>query len=163
MNRHISRFERIVRLADSYSIRKTGPVEEDLHPFDTRNIHPVIESVCRQLFDDGHYSQATFEAYKLIDQTVASIAALNKTGFKLMMEAFNESSPRIRLTNLSNQSEIDEQKGYSFLFAGSVMAIRNPRGHLVGNLDAIDQCLDHLAIASSLMRRIDNRELDGPN
>jgi uncharacterized protein (TIGR02391 family) len=153
----LTHLERIARLSGAYSIPSADLESEALHPFDKLNIHPLIVDVCKKLFDDGHYSQSTFEAFKLIDRTVASLSNVKKSGFKLMLEVFHEKEQKIRLTNLSNESEIDEQKGYAFLFAGSLMGIRNPRGHLVGNLDTIDLCLDHLALASSLMRRLDGR------
>jgi len=159
MSESLSRFEQIARSVDAFAIKKAYGFEESLHPFDSRNIHPEIAKVSENLFDDGYYSQATFEAFKLVDHTVSTITSVNKSGYKLMMDVFNEKKPKIRLTDLSNQSEVDEQKGYSFLFAGSVMAIRNPRGHLVGIPDTIDQCLDYLCIASLFMRRIDNRKV----
>jgi uncharacterized protein (TIGR02391 family) len=71
------------------------------------------------------------------------------------MQVFDENNPVLRLTALSNASEIDEQKGYRFLFSGAVMAIRNPRGHEVGVQDDPDTCLDHLAFASLLLRRLE--------
>jgi len=153
----LSRFEHIVRSSESIGSKSTYDSEENLHPFDSRNVHPEIANVSRELFDNGHYSQSTFEAFKLVDHTVSTISTVKKTGFKLMMDVFKKTNPKIKLTDLSNQSEVDEQQGYSFLFAGSIMAIRNPRGHLVGKLDTIDQCLDHLCMASLLMRRIDDR------
>jgi len=129
----------------------------DLHPFDKRNIHPKIDNVCRHLFDNGHYSQSTFEAFKLLEKQVSAVSNINESGQKLMMKVFNENSPAIKLTNLSNTSEIDEQKGFMFLFAGSSSAIRNPRGHEVGNIENIEKCLDHLSLASFLLRRINER------
>ena len=73
-----------------------------------------------------------------------------------MMAAFNDSNPKVRLTNLSSQSEIDEQQGYRFIFAGAMSAIRNPRGHDI-NVDPIHRCLDHLSFASVLLRRLEDR------
>jgi len=72
-----------------------------------------------------------------------------------MMAVFSVDTPKIKLTPLSNNSEIDEQKGYQFLFSGAVMAIRNPRGHEIEINDDPDTCLDHLAFASMLLRRLD--------
>ena len=45
-------------------------------------------------------------------------------------------------------------KGFQFIFAGTVLAIRNPRGHEVNLIDSPDNCLDHLNLASLLLRRI---------
>jgi uncharacterized protein (TIGR02391 family) len=73
-----------------------------------------------------------------------------------MMQAFNEASPMIKLTDLNNTSEKDEQQGYKFIFSGSVLAIRNPRGHEYGLSETPGQCLDHLSLASLLIRRLGN-------
>jgi len=125
------------------------------HPFDIRNIHSNLPLKVRQLFDDGHYSEAVFEAFKYLDRQVARLAKSHLTGAKLMLKAFHEQSPLIKLTSMVTDSEKDEQKGYQFIFAGSILAIRNPRGHEYEINDDIDECLDHLNIASSLLRRIE--------
>ena len=72
-----------------------------------------------------------------------------------MMAAFSEETPLVQLTALSSESEIDEQKGYRFIFAGTVMAVRNPRGHDYELVDNQDECLDHLSLASLLLRRLE--------
>jgi len=62
-------FERFVRNARHVGQRNLSE-RRDVHPFDERNIHPDISAVALKLFDDGHYSQATFEAFKLLDRKV---------------------------------------------------------------------------------------------
>lgn len=148
-------FESIVRNANSFTEASDEPLG-GLHPFDQRNIHSKIEKISKKLFDDGHYSQATFEAYKLIDKEVQTIASTDEIGTKLMMNAFNEENPQVKLNDLINASEKDEQKGYKFIFSGTVMAIRNPRAHEVGLKDSATLCLDHLSLASLLLRRIED-------
>ncbi|MDE2180488.1 MAG: TIGR02391 family protein [candidate division NC10 bacterium] len=107
------------------------------------------------MFDDGYYSQATFEACKYLDKEVSRISNCSESGYKLMMRAFQETSPLLALTALRTDSERDEQAGYKFIFSGTVMAIRNPRGHEYKIRDSIDECLDHLALISALLRRIE--------
>ena len=156
MQSKLKKFEKIVRR--SYvvgELEENVGAEQHLHPFDIRNIHPKLPNDVKRLFDNGHFAQATFEAFKFIDKEIQRHSNLNETGQKLMMQAFSEKSPVIKLTKLTNDSEIDEQKGYQFLFAGSVMAIRNPRGHEYGIKDDIDSCLDHLSLASILIRRLE--------
>jgi uncharacterized protein (TIGR02391 family) len=109
----------------------------------------------RKMFDDGYYSQATFEACKYLDKEVARIARCSESGYKLMMKAFHEVSPLIALTPLKTDSEKDEQQGFKFMFTGTVMAIRNPRGHEYKLKDSMDECLDHLALISLLLRRVE--------
>ena len=152
--KRLSAFERVARRAHLFSDEevKLGPVD---HPFDTRNIHSALPEHIRMLFDDGHYSQATFEAFKYLDKEVARISKLGQTGYKLMMSAFQDQSPAIVLSDLATESGKDEQKGYQFIFSGSVMAVRNPRGHEYKIRDSIDECLDYLSLVSLLLRRIE--------
>jgi len=151
---NLFRFEQIARSAHRFSEREEIP-ETKLHPFDIRNIHQDLPSKVRKLFDDGHYAEATFEAFKFVDKTVQKYSKHRESGFKLMMAAFDEAKPLVQLTPLKDTSEIDEQKGFRFLFAGGVLAIRNPRGHEVDVRDDPDICLDHLAFASLLLRRLE--------
>jgi len=152
-----AKFQVIARKAHRFSTPRSKEVaNEELHPFEERNVHPDIEKITRKLFDDGHYSQATFEAFKFIDKKVQSLSKIKKSGYQLMMQAFNETSPKIKLTDLSNTSEVDEQQGYKFIFSGAVMAIRNPRGHEIGMHETPDQCLDHISLASLLLRRLND-------
>jgi len=156
MSDRLSVFERIVRSARHVGQRTVSEPRE-VHPFDERNIHPEISAVSLNLFDNGHYSQATFEAFKLLDNKVKSASGLAESGYKLMMAAFNEANPKIRLTDLATTSEKDEQLGFRYVFAGAMSAIRNPRGHDI-IADPIDLCLDHLSFASVLLRTFDSRK-----
>ena len=150
----LDQFENVVRRAAQFTEARSAPFG-GLHPFEERNVHPKLPAKVKELFDDGHYPQATFEAYKFVDKEVQRYSKNSKSGFNLMMQVFNVESPTIKLTPLSNASEKDEQKGYQFLFAGSILAIRNPRGHEYENTDSPDLCLDHLVFASLLLRRLE--------
>jgi hypothetical protein len=72
-----------------------------------------------------------------------------------MMDAFDEKKPVMKLNPLVELSEVDEQRGFRYIFAGGVTAIRNPRGHEVSMPDDPDTCLDYLAFASMLIRRLE--------
>src|SRR3954466_5950180 len=129
----LRRFEAITRALARLPKEEpaTQPSAEipSLHPFESRNIHPNLPAKVRQLFDDGYYAEATFEAFKYLDKAVESHSGLTESGYKLMMNAFSETTPKLLLTPLATSSEKDEQQGYKFIFAGGVLAIRNPRGH----------------------------------
>jgi uncharacterized protein (TIGR02391 family) len=154
MDKVFSRFESIVRGA--LALTEASPEEpREVHPFESRDVHPKLPQIVRDLFDDGHFAQATFEAFKYIDKEIQRFSGDAESGFKLMMKVLSESSPLIKLTPGLTVSEKDEQKGYQFLFAGSVLAIRNPRGHEYAIKDSPDTCLDHLSLASLLLRRLE--------
>lgn len=155
MANSLQQFELVVRRARSVTEARSEPAGGS-HPFDDRNIHTRLQNISKKLFDDGHYALATFEAYKLLDKEVSAMAKLSESGVKLMMKAFSEQSPLIRLTNMASTSEKDEQEGYKFIFSGSVMAIRNPRGHEYGVRESPTECLDHLSLASLLLRRLES-------
>lgn len=159
MRSKIDRLELLARASEA--LRFQPPIviapaaESPLHPFDLRNVHPALPTKVRRLFDDGHYAEATFEAFKYLDKSVQKHAGLTESGFKLMMAAFDKNKAPIKLTALSNTSEQDEQEGYRFVFAGAVLAIRNPRGHEYNVTDDPDKCLDHLSFVSLLLRRLE--------
>jgi uncharacterized protein (TIGR02391 family) len=156
MSEAFSLFERITRAAKSVG-QPAQAENADVHPFDERNIHPDIAGVSMGLFDNGHYAQATFEAFKYIEDQVKTVSGIEDTGFNLMMNAFNEKTPKIRLTDLQIMSNKDEQMGFRYIFAGAMSGIRNPRGHGI-RVDPIYVCLDHLSIASVLLRTLEARK-----
>ena len=151
MHKTFAKFEDLVRKAHKFTETDSRDFQRQ-HPFEQRDIHHVLPIVIRQLFDDGHYAQATFEAFKFIDKLVMKLAGSSEFGFKGMMQAFAEKSPCILLTRNKTTSEKAEQKGYQFIFAGSMLAIRNPRGHEFSVKDTPDLCLDQLSFASMLIR-----------
>jgi uncharacterized protein (TIGR02391 family) len=146
-------FEQFVRNSNRLS---DEPNEEigGAHPFENQNIDAGFPSRVRELFDNAHYSEATFEAFKYIDKQVASQSGIHKSGEALMMDAFNVDSPKINIATFSGASGVDEQRGYRFLFAGALVGIRNPRGHEHSVVDSPDVCLAHLAFASMLLRKL---------
>jgi uncharacterized protein (TIGR02391 family) len=159
MRSSLEKFESIVRnlVRPSEEDRQAPPATDvpPLHSFDSRNIHPALPAKVRKLFDDGHYAEATFHAFKYLDKQVQKHSCLTETGHKLMMTAFDEGSPKVQLTPLRTDSDKDEQRGYRFVFAGGVQAIRNPRGHEYAVADDPDICLDHLSFVSMLLRRLE--------
>ncbi|MCF6103800.1 TIGR02391 family protein [Mesorhizobium muleiense] len=153
----LTQFERVVRVAKNVGATLDKADRRTAHPFDERNIHTDISSVSLKLFDNGHFSQATFEAFKLLEHRIRMLSGLEETGFSLMMNAFNEGGPKIALTDLITISDKDEQKGFRHIFAGALAGIRNPRGHDI-RVDPIDLCLDHLSVASVLLRTLEARK-----
>jgi uncharacterized protein (TIGR02391 family) len=137
----------------TYGISVTSTKAE--HPFDERNIHPKISNATKTLFDNGHYIHATFEACKVIEKLVKKKSKINKIGFPLMMEAFNEKEAKIKLNQMTTQPKEDEQSGFKHIFAGLMSGVRNPRAHDSWP-ESIDECLDNLSLASLLLRKIDN-------
>lgn len=151
-------FERIVRSASRFTQASSTP-SSTVHPFDSRNIHSDLPSEIRRLFDNGHYPQATFEAFKFVDEEVQRLSADSDFGKSLMMRVFGGTPPKLAFNLGSNPTELSEQEGYKFMFAGAMAGIRNPRGHKTGVADDPDTCLDHLTFASMLLRKLEDAGL----
>lgn len=160
-----------MRLADLEKLARTVPavapevpevpeVPSELHPFEVRNIHPELPKKVRKQFDDGYFADAAFTAFKFIEVEVKRISGLRRmTGTSLMMKAFDENTLIVKLNGGATDSDHDEQFGYRYMFAGAQSGIRNPRGHEVDLPDDPDMCLDHLSIASILLRKLDSAGL----
>ena len=86
----LRRFEQIVRRANQFT---EAEAKDGSHPFDVRNIHPDLPPDTKRLFDDGHYPQATFEAFKYVDEEMQRISGSSLIGKKLMMKALNIDNP----------------------------------------------------------------------
>jgi|SRR5664279_888273 len=155
----LEKFEAIARALAQ--LPQQGPATQpaaalpSLHPFDNRNIHPSLPAKVKILFDDGHFPEATSLAFKFLDKRINKISGIAKSGLKLMMDAFDGTPPRVKLNGLATTSEIDEQQGYRFIFAGGMQGIRNPRAHEPAIVDDPDICLDHLSFVSMLLRRLE--------
>lgn len=95
------------------------------------HLHPEIEQVSQGTFRDGHFKQAAFEAYvRVINEVKAKSRRTDLEGDKLMTHAFGceDRRPPIRFTPLTSQDEIDEQRGFMYLFKG-IVGLRNAMAH----------------------------------
>jgi uncharacterized protein (TIGR02391 family) len=117
----LPRFEQIARRVHSFTDAQLTVVATEQHPFDLRSIHPDLPEKVLHLFDDGHFAEAAFAAFKFIESEVKRISKIKvKTGFGLMMDAFNEGKPALALNPLMTDSDEDEQRGYRHIFAGAI-------------------------------------------
>lgn len=129
---------------------------KDMDYFRIFNIHPEIDKVSKQLFDDKHYPQAIFEAFKRVNNLVKEKSGRNDLDGKgLMLTSFSVNNPILQMNGLSSQSDKDEQEGFMHLYAGAIMGIRNPKGHETIIQKNKDRTLKYLSFASLLCERLD--------
>ncbi|MEX1064325.1 MAG: TIGR02391 family protein [Candidatus Paceibacterota bacterium] len=122
------------------------------------NLHPKVIEVSQKLFEDKHYSQAIFEAYKAVVSELKGVSGLsNLDGKPLAEAALSLVKPKVKLNKLETQSEKDEQQGFMFLYSGAALGVRNPKAH--DNMVQSDpiKTFEYLSFASLLLRRLDER------
>jgi uncharacterized protein (TIGR02391 family) len=120
------------------------------------NLHSEVIGAASDLFVDGHYAQAVFEALKALEQRVRRQGRLEGSGRDLMAKAFGGDPPRIDLAVWSGQSGRDEQEGLKLVFMGLMQGIRNPKGHEQVRQDDPQRALEYLGAVSVLFRRLDD-------
>jgi uncharacterized protein (TIGR02391 family) len=71
-----------------------------------------------------------------------------------MEKAFSPKSPVLRLNDLKDKSDEDEQRGFMMLFSGAIVALRNPRAHKLIE-DEAERALEFIAFVSLLAKLAD--------
>ena len=132
---------------------RTAPPPPPPPAIDTIRLHSRVRAVSSQLFKDGHYRQAIFNACLALNEAVQQRSGrADLDGNKLMQLIFSKDNPVLRFTG-----HPDEQQGFMWLFTGMWMAIRNPRAHHLGEAEDLDanEALELLALVSALFRSLD--------
>ena len=119
-------------------------------------LHPDVVHAAGTLFNDGHFAPAIFAAFKALEFRVQEQTGIDRTGVDLMAHVFKEQNPLIDLAVEPGRSGDDERKGFRFIFMGVMAGVRNPKAH--GQVEQADpqRTMEYLALASLLMRRLDD-------
>jgi uncharacterized protein (TIGR02391 family) len=122
--------------------------------FDRLNLHPRICEVSRDLFVDGHPSEAVFAASKaLINYVKERSGSYDLDGAALIRAVFSRNNPVLAFNDLADQTELDQQEGMMHLFEGAVLAIRNPGGHSFPEGTA-QRAIEYISFLSLLAYRV---------
>lgn len=145
----------IAKLEETRLDLQESPEVQSLQLFQGMRLHPRIRAVCSDLFRDGHYPQAVFDASKALVNLVKEKSGRDDLdGVGLMTEVFSVNNPILRFNDLTTQSDKDEQKGMMHLFMGVTLGVRNPRGHsFLG--DSPDEALEFIGLMSLLANRLE--------
>lgn len=123
-----------------------------------RYIHPTIESVTKDRFENRMYADAVEAAFKEVNVRVKEIVktrvAKEFDGSALMKSAFSVSNPIIKLGDIQTDTGRSIQQGYMEMFSGAMMGIRNPKAHNNQTI-AKEEAIRKLHFASILMYKID--------
>jgi len=123
--------------------------------FGELDLHPEIARASAKLFADGHYAEAVENACKVLDMLVKMRSSrTDPSGTELMQLVFSPKSPILKFNDQQSDSEKSEQQGMMFLYAGAMLAIRNPRAHGLVN-DHPENAVDYISFISMLAKALD--------
>ena len=118
--------------------------------FKSAILHSRIADACRDLYRDGHYADAVFNASKELINFVKEKSKKHELdGADLMRNVFSPRNPVLAFNDLNDQSDKDEQEGMMHLFEGVVLAIRNPGGHSFPYVSP-ERALEYIGLLSLL-------------
>lgn len=125
------------------------------------DLHSRIATVAKDLYLDGHYSNAVFDSAKaLINYVKEKSGKHNLDGAPLMRTVFSRNDPIVVFNDGVDQTAKDEQEGLMHLFEGIVLAIRNPRGHAFFDDDP-QKALEYIVMISHLSKCLDEAKKIG--
>lgn len=116
------------------------------------DLHPEVQRAAGSLYRSGHFAEAIGAATKALE-----VAVRHRTGLpskNLMGSAFGAQG-FLDVRQHGGETGDAEQEGFRFLFMGAARALRNPRAHEFIDDDSVS-AMEHLALVSLLLRRLDN-------
>jgi len=126
------------------------------------DLHPRIAAVSADLFRDGHYRNAVLDAsVALVNFVKEKSRRHDLDGAGLMRAVFSKNNPTLAFNDLRDATDLDEQEGLMHLFAGAVMALRNPRAHDLSP-DTPEGALEFIAFLSLLAKQVDRAQRRTP-
>ena len=131
------------------------PAGQALRAIEGLDLHPEIDRAAAKLYRDGYYANAVEDACKALNLLVKLRSGRDDLdGTSLMQEVFSAKNPTLAFNDLQTQSDHDEQQGLMFLFAGTILAFRNPRAHEL-ILDDPERALETIGFISLLAKLLD--------
>lgn len=125
--------------------------------FESLNIHPSIQSLCRPEILSENYFHLIFESSKIAILKVQQISGLDIDGTRLINKCFDSKKPLIVLNTLKNNDEKSEYFGLKALLNLIVYFYRNPKAHKTKayNPTAEDEAIEALIIISKAIRLLE--------
>lgn len=134
-------------------------IAEEKKPSVWNCVHPRIKAASMKLYLDGHYTDASMDAFIEINDAVKGLYSKAHPGeelpdgVSLMNKAFGKNE--LKLGDLETETGRNIQEGFRSMFAGGIRAFRNPKAH--SNKEAISaaEAMRRIMFASSLMYELD--------
>jgi uncharacterized protein (TIGR02391 family) len=161
--REAIRNEATLKMLDAKKTNITGRKRGAVLPTGEYAYHPEIQKVSQQAFLEGNFRGAVLDAFIHLIDAVKNKTGLPHEGDDLMNKAFSskDGHPVVRFNELRSDAEKNEQNGIWWLFRG-VVGMRNYKAHKVTPFDDPHRAHEYLALASLLMRLLDNATIQKP-
>ncbi len=127
-------------------------IQEILKKF---SLHSLLMPECQKLFLDGHINEAVRKALEKFEVYIQHKIGSTIIGKDLMGQAFCLSNPRIKLNNLCNKAEQNEQEGFLHIAMGIMQWWRNSLSHGDEKQIYHQDALGRLFLVSNLLKRLD--------
>jgi uncharacterized protein (TIGR02391 family) len=129
-----------------------------------RGTHADILAACTQEVLERNWFHATFEASKTVQVRLRLMINSTKDGAALLDEALAfgiSGCPRVQITPLADQSDIDEQKGFHETCKGALWMFRNPLAHTQRTARHVTDArmLEALGVLSMIHYRLDDAKV----
>ncbi len=145
------------RILENAGISRADVSKEALAEFLAQNFHAEVHKHSKDLYVQGNFFHAVFEACKAYNKLVQAKSNSTKDGQALMLGVWGGKDGVLKVTPCESQTDLNVQDGVKFLSAGMMAAVRNPTAHepaLDWPIDKQD-CLDLLGFLSFLFRKLD--------
>lgn len=116
-------------------------------------LNPAIVKEAMPRFNAGHFADAVLAALKVVCREVRGRTGLMEDGTALMNKAFSAKKPYLVFDDPIPETKEAMQQGYMQLFAGAMMAVRNPKVHGLVEIDS-RRCVHFLFLASLLADKV---------
>ncbi len=149
-------FGQVVELLD-FLIHEAESPRQDIWDM----IHPHIKKSSKQLYLDGHYTNAATDAFVEINTRVKKLFKIISPnvpvpdGTAAMTTVFSPKKPLLKVGDLSDKTCEDKQTGLMNMLLGAISALRNPKCHNNEEMITQEEAMRRLMFASTLMYQID--------
>lgn len=123
-----------------------------------QQIHPGVRLSSEAIFEAGRFAPSVLQAFITVNarvkEHVRASGSNPREGTSLMRQALDIDDPLIRIPSPTVDSAREIQEGYQHIFAGAMLAVRDPKAHQPFEITP-DQAIHLLFLASLLMRKLD--------
>ena len=122
-------------------------------------LHPIVYKNAYRHFQDGDYREAVLNSIIGVFDYIRQRTGISLDGTKLIGEALSMENPYLVLSDLDSLSGQNDQKGFSQIFQGAFVGIRDPKSHTLIHDLTREKAAQYLIFASLLARRVEEAKL----